>query len=608
MSGGSLRDFRFWLVAVLALAWLTLLLPLDWIPHDDGALAQAAERVLNGEVPHRDFDELYSGGLTFIHALAFRVLGVDLLALRLVLLTAFALWLPVVHSLARRFVPPWPAAGVTLLAAVWSAPVYPAPMPSWYNLFLATAALWALQHWLESRRWRWAALAGAFAALSIAVKVSGVFLLAGLLLALALDAEAEVAMVPADSTGRVAHSVWVTVAVIGATAATAWLLRTPATVRQWLHLMVPILAMLALLSLRTWHSTADGWPRTQRLLAGTVPLIAGLAGTLVILVGLYALADGDLRALARGVFVLPARRIGSASLQPPEVLTSLVGVLPFVFLAWSPSLRRPARPLAVALVLLLLAWLCYRLPWSPRLSRVTWASVRMLLPLAALMGLWSLRQRSQWGLQHLRAAGALAVVVFCGLIQYPFTHMLYFAYVAPLLILALGAIWPIALPGRPAPALLLGGFALLFGLWWAPHGLAAARHPRGDLAGAFVSLELPRARIRVSPEDRRTYMRIAQLVRSHSGGNPIFAFPDSPEIYFLTEQHNPTRVLFDFLSESGTTPEERLAVIQRADVQLIVHNIALGFSPPSPPALVDSLAALFPHSERVGDFDVRWRQ
>src|SRR2546422_69633 len=86
-----------------------------WIPHDEGSLAQMAERVLNGELPHRDFDDIYTGGLSFLHALAFRLFGTTLLSLRLVLLMAFLAWLPAVYYVAGRFVPPL-AAGLATLA------------------------------------------------------------------------------------------------------------------------------------------------------------------------------------------------------------------------------------------------------------------------------------------------------------------------------------------------------------------------------------------------------------------------------------------------------------------------------------------------------------
>src|SRR5215831_3019999 len=44
----------------------------QWLPWDDGTMAQAAERVLRGQLPHQDFNELYTGGLTQLHAAAFR--------------------------------------------------------------------------------------------------------------------------------------------------------------------------------------------------------------------------------------------------------------------------------------------------------------------------------------------------------------------------------------------------------------------------------------------------------------------------------------------------------------------------------------------------------
>src|SRR4051812_31709263 len=55
-------------VVLLSSTWLWIHLTRGWIPHDDGALAQSAERVLQGQLPHRDFDELYTGGLTFLNA------------------------------------------------------------------------------------------------------------------------------------------------------------------------------------------------------------------------------------------------------------------------------------------------------------------------------------------------------------------------------------------------------------------------------------------------------------------------------------------------------------------------------------------------------------
>src|SRR5438552_1285145 len=87
-----------WLAFVVAWALSAALaahyLKRGWWPHDAGTLAQSAERVLYGELPHRDFDEVFTGGVTFLHALAFRIFGTSLVSLRFVLFAFFLAWVP----------------------------------------------------------------------------------------------------------------------------------------------------------------------------------------------------------------------------------------------------------------------------------------------------------------------------------------------------------------------------------------------------------------------------------------------------------------------------------------------------------------------------------
>src|SRR5271157_1189997 len=103
----------------------------SWLPHDEGVLAQSAERVMLGEMPHRDFDEIYTGGLSYLNAEAFRLFGANLASLRYMLFLFFLAWVPCVYYIASRFGPPWIAAGFTLLSVAWSLPNYTAAMPSW---------------------------------------------------------------------------------------------------------------------------------------------------------------------------------------------------------------------------------------------------------------------------------------------------------------------------------------------------------------------------------------------------------------------------------------------------------------------------------------------
>ena len=88
-----------------------------WIPGDAGAIGHAAERVLGGELPHRDFIDVYTGGQALLNALGFRLFGVGIPTMRLILFVAFLAWVPTVWYIARRFVGLMLAAATTLLAA-----------------------------------------------------------------------------------------------------------------------------------------------------------------------------------------------------------------------------------------------------------------------------------------------------------------------------------------------------------------------------------------------------------------------------------------------------------------------------------------------------------
>src|SRR5437667_9188175 len=118
--------FVFLIVLVFSIGFMATDLKRGWVPHDEGTLGLSAERVLNGELPHRDFDD-YTGGLTFIHALAFRAFGIDSGSMRIILFAFFVPWIPAVFYVASRFGSVYSAGAATLLAVAWSVPNYPGP-------------------------------------------------------------------------------------------------------------------------------------------------------------------------------------------------------------------------------------------------------------------------------------------------------------------------------------------------------------------------------------------------------------------------------------------------------------------------------------------------
>ena len=169
------------LVLVLVTASVYLFLQYDqgWIAHDEGLLGQSATRVLDGELPHVDFDEPYTGGLTMMHALAMKLLGMHSTSLRLVLLLFSIAATGVTYNIAIRVCTPWLAALVAWIALAWSVPNYFAALPSWYNLFFSLFGSLALIKYDESDKRTWLIGAGVFGGLSFLAKVSGLYFVAG---------------------------------------------------------------------------------------------------------------------------------------------------------------------------------------------------------------------------------------------------------------------------------------------------------------------------------------------------------------------------------------------------------------------------------------------
>jgi len=189
------------LACTLVLAYLAVRrqLYVSWTPSDDGVLAQGAERVMRGELPHKDFVALWSGGLDYLNAAAFRLLGPSLATLRTVVAAAWLVALAALFVAARHLVSAWAAAALTLCAALWTLPLSPHPLPSWYNLAFALLGVAAVLQFLRARSRAWLAAAGLAAGASCAVKIVGLYFVAAVLLFLVFQVQEDV---PGSRDGR----------------------------------------------------------------------------------------------------------------------------------------------------------------------------------------------------------------------------------------------------------------------------------------------------------------------------------------------------------------------------------------------------------------------
>ena len=579
-----------------------------WFPHDDGSLAQSAERVLEGQLPHRDFDDIYTGGLDYAHGLALEVFGHELSSMRLVLFAFFVAWVPALYAIARRFTAPLAAAALVLLCVVWSVPNYTASMPSWYNLFFATFALAALFRYLETRRPTYLALAGLACGLSVVVKVTGVYALVAIVLTLLLVEQEEA---PSTASGRRLGLyggvllAGLAVLVVGLVGVLARRLAPP----EALDFLLPGAALCAFLG---WNEVrlrrgASGrrFARAGRLL---LPVLAGVSLPIAIFVVPYALT-GSLGDLASGVLLEPTARLQFATIAALPLQTvrdALILVVP-VFVAVALTWRRGAVTVAVALGLALLPWLVAvdrEVTLDHVLTAVRWAA-RLFVPVAVVV--LAARWRAGAPELKIKVFALLGMAAWTALIQFPFAAPIYFSYTVPFFFLALAAFerWrgTVGRPLRPVYAVATVAFLLAVGVFNL-NALSVSGRERARVTEPAV----PRAgALRLPADDRRTYQKVVSLVDRHSSpGDVVYAGPDAPEVYFLSGRRNRTPFLFEFLA--GDVERERLLTRLLRDPRLTVAvvNTEPDFSRLLDDRLMRLLEQRLPVSERVGPFEVRW--
>lgn len=619
--GGSREGWREAAVVSLVLSgagvYVWMQLHQGWIPHDEGTLGQSALRVLRGELPHADFDAMYTGGLAVLHAMAFEVGGIRLTVPRYVLWGAFMLWMPAAYWIARRFVGPLLASVGLLLMVAWSVPNYPAAMPSWYNLFLATFGTAAMLRYLESRRRRWLVLAGVCGGVSILIKIIGVYFLAaaGLFLVALEQSEASVRTAPeAGESAALAYRVAVFGLCAAAVAALARTVHVPGRMGNLVYFVLPVALLVLLLVWKDRSMGLDGSAsRFRDLVSTAVPLGAGAAVPVLLFLVPYV-GSGALDELARGLFVLPARRLSDAAAPMAGPRTWGPALLLLSPVALAVILPRRWRWGLAAITGAVGGWVVVE-GQQTAVYRVVWSSIRPLLPLIVIGGVGVLARRhadeegGQWDQRDLGLFLLLAVAALCGLVQFPFGATIYFMYVAPIAVLAaLAAVS--AASGRASQrpvVLVLLCFHLIFAARWLNTGFIRKMGLRYQPNPHTARLELPRGGLLVPEFEKREYENLVAALDEHARGRFIYAGPDSPEVYYLSGRRNPTRALFEFLSVDDPRGSELLSVLREHGVTAVAINRHPAFSDPLEERTLELLSERYPRSTRIGHFLVRWQ-
>jgi hypothetical protein len=607
-AGGFSRGHWIALLGSLAICGIYTFsrLAIGWIPTDDGALAQSAMRVFQGQLPHRDFVELYTGGMSFYHALALQLFGVKLMSLRY---AVFVIFLPAVaatYYIASRFASPVVAAAVTLLCTAWSLPAYPAAMPSWYNLFFALLGAAAMIRHIETDRPIWLVPAGLCAGLSIAVKITGLYFVAAALL-LFVFREQQLASPPANSNRRVSpYRLFVTAGLAGFVALLFWMMRARMGQGELLHFILPGTALSVMLLANEWQQPVrEDLPRFRHLFAMAIPFAAGLIVPLLILLLPYLRAHA-LRAVFADVIVGGSGTATALGWVRPAGFLYVLFVAPvavLVALAWQLE-----RGLSIVWYVMLavagaaiIVWARASVPFAVN----PWLSAAMVTPVIVVAGAWMLWPGAQWGdlastQRRQEIFLLLAASAVCGLVQFPFAAPIYFHYFAPLP--ALAAVALVSARRYRACDVVLGevlAFYLLLGVFYVVpatiynYGLGLELRTEPFVLPATTGMRVV---------DPGQYVALVRLVEQVAPGDTLLALPECSEFYFLTGRRNPTH------ADSFAIPDEVDRAMQDPKLRGIVINRRPVFPSSVPPQwLLEKVVTQFPNAAQIGQYQVRWR-
>lgn len=618
-------------------------------PFEEGYFAYLSSRVAVGDLPYRDFATPYTPAYFFLHGLLYQLLGWTLVSQRLGVIAARFVGAALLYVLARRVAPPRYAVLAPLLLLLHDpAPVPWHTHPSWYASAAALASAWTVLRFLDVRRLRWLMVAGALAGLSFAFKQNiGLLALlaAGSFLALAVGPLPLSFALPGwagsiDDTrlARISASLIRPLAAVGLPLAFAIALRGRLQLEYILEFIGPLLILnLWLLRRRP--------PEHVGLLARLAPLVALMLGFvaitvpwLVVLIVSIGRGQTPLRQFVGGVD--PEGYVVDQWWPHPEGLLVLA-FAPVALFAWRSWHRgHRGRSLLTVIVWAALAGWAVSLVVSPyesphraagsALTLFTENLNQMLPALGVWLAVWGIMRG--WG--RVEAVLPLAWLVSYGaalyFLQYPRMDEPHLIFSVPPM--AIGAAWVLGaldahLRGGLAPAVgWMGRAALTGGLlalpllstWpvsnWRWTSLVVDRADRPYPGPAsYAPVQIERAGVLAPPYVAEPLTSLIRAIEQRTApGEPIFAFPAIPMVYYLADRPNATR-FNHFLPGLASAAEEAdsIRALDQRDVRLVVIEPSFEASwlrESDYRPLRDTLRERFRHAQTIGPYEIWIRE
>jgi hypothetical protein len=322
---------------------------------------------------------------------------------------------------------------------------------------------------------------------------------------------------------------------------------------------------------------------------------------------------GAVGPLLHGLVAPAGRAIRFAALETnhPAVILHMIPLVLPVILAYDS--RRFGRVIWGSVLACFAVLVLVASAHSPILYGFGWSSISTCAPALTAAGLailWKAGRENQFPVvRQEQIMLLLCVMALCGVVQFPFSAPIYFLYVAPLVILFADALFAsVVNPPRFALSV-LAVFFLLFAVIRVMPGFIV---PMGALYmpdDQTARLSMRRAGgLRVRPSDAETYNSLIPMVQAHNTGKFIYAFPDCPEVYFLSGLQSPTGHFFSFAEDRLDLTGPLLNMLKSLKINVIAINGDPQFSGQLRTDLHSALIEAYPNSEKVGKFEVRWKQ
>lgn len=589
------------LATLLAAVYLGSFACRGFLPQDDGYHAHIAERILDGELPHVDFHDGYVGGLGFLNALGLELFGARFASIRLTQYLVFLLSIPLVYWLCLGFCSAAVSFCVTLLCVVWTLPNFPIASASWYSLPFWLLGTAGLVRFIRTRNPRWLWLAGFAGGLGLLIKSAFLFLALAASLALTYHEHEHAPEHPGVPRSRLFLAVKAAALACVLVALHGLLARTGGF-SEMVYFGAPVLVICALLLAAERRRGGGFGQRISGLVRLLVPFWVAFLLPIGAFLATYA-ATGHARDFYEDVVVTTSRHLdfGARPLPPGAALyvggSLLAGLL---FVALNARLRdKRLLCYGVTAVVLGVVLASTQAP----VYRATWSTLRAFVPVATVLACALLTKPERVGDPSRRTAFFTLVVVMqlASLVQVPWAIPVYLLFAIPFLFLVLAALASVLSLGDARLVVPPMMALILWGLLWANRGNFWVQGFEFQPSPFVARLDSAKSGLTVSESQARLYDTLIPYVQEHAGESPyILAFPDSPEIYFLTGKKNPRRLLFDFVEEpeSATTLAD---LVTRHGIELVVLRLNPEFSVDSVSrGVVAFLEQRFPKKYRIG--------